>query len=297
MRNYNPSWEDEPFCFDVLKPKDLNTTISMRVNVLDWDRLKSNNIIGSVSIPESELNMILNAREGSDESIKELEMVLEKKGKPVYNAVGSPSILKIRLKQIGKVLSGCEIKDLKNFFLEYDADNDGKIDEEEFAEMLKKILPVTMLFTGTECGDSILKTLSMEQIRALLKNDWMASVRNLKNDDSLTGKLKFILNGIQDESRVDKYESSGEKDIQSARDGEKEIKSAMDCVKEQGRHSDHEKVLTLPTEDRIPAETIEGLQDDLEFLANQLRRYGIITLPPLIWDADSAGSSERTALR
>jgi hypothetical protein len=293
MRDYNPSWKDESFLFDVPTNQLLsesNQGSSIKVDVLDWDRLTTNDLIGSVSIPNDAVNEVLKGPEGF---VNEFEIALKKNENPVSNAAGSPTILKIRLKNVGLVISGCEVEALKRFFLLYDENNDGMIDEEEFSAMLKKILSVTMLFTGTESGDYVLKTLSPVQIRALLDHEWLITE---DPDDSLTGKLQFIMNNIKKEDQSGKNQPQAESQHMEDNRSENTDNQASEQVQDMNEMN----FLSESRQGKDSIEIIEEAGEELEKLARKLRRYGVITLPPLLWGScneDMQDSLEGIALR
>jgi hypothetical protein len=291
LRNYNPVWDNQPFLFDVPKKGLIaqdSLSSRMEVTVLDWDRLKSNDIIGNASIPDCDLSEVLNAPEGYT---KELEVVLSVDGNSVCNTDNIPSIIKIRLKNIGGVISGCEIGALKKFFLNFDVNGDGQIDENEFTEMLRKILPVTMLFTGTESGDSILQNLSPAQVRALLEHKWIFQDTDL--DDSLIGKLKSILSNIHNE------QDKGNSQLKAGNISEKRSGDPDDQIG--GQEPEIKNILHEPSIENDSVEIIEVLNEQLKALAHKLQQYGLITLPPLIWGASSedtiTDSPESIAIR
>ncbi len=102
----------------------------------------------------------------------EMDMSLIYDGKQLCNSQCSLSIMKLRLKNAGFVIfgpdSGCDRSDLKAFFLSYDTK---LLSADEFAIMMMQTSGVTTLFTGTESGGSIMKSLSGEQVQALLRHE------------------------------------------------------------------------------------------------------------------------------
>jgi hypothetical protein len=170
-REYNPKW-NQSFVFKV--PKDQKKVVIL---VLDWGLL-SNSMIGSAEISGEILDSVFTT---SSEHHTEMEMHLSYNGKQVYNSQGSPSMIKLRLKNAGFVVSGCDLSDLKAFFLSYDTNRDGIISKDEFATMMRQISGVTTLFTGTEGGDSVIKSLSYEQVQALLRHKWIIPSNDVKS--------------------------------------------------------------------------------------------------------------------
>jgi hypothetical protein len=304
MRDRNPCWKNESFWFDVLNnqlPKSDKLTLdtSIEIIVLDWDRLKSNDIIGRVSISNNVLKEILNAPEDSN---NEFELELSNDGNLVCDAAGSPSIIKIRVKNIGRVISGCEISSLKDFFLLYDNNHDGRIDEDEFSAMLKKILSVTTLFTGTEGGDSILKKLSPTQVRALLDHKWIAPDQEM--EISLETKLQTIMGNIKEEDNTSKpaQKSQGKEVSLNQNSSESGPESAEVSIVEQSEGE--ENIMVNPSSessmDKESVEVIEELGEKLKKLAWKLRQFGVIKLPTLLWgdcNQDIPDSAESIAMR
>ena len=192
-RNYHPTW-NQTFVFTLKQEKN-----KIQIVVLDSD-VFSNSIIGSIVISEEILAQVFI---NSSEQITELETQLMHNGRHIYNADGSPSMLKIRLKKAGLVVSGCDLSELKKFFLSYDTNGDGEISESEFISMMRQISTVSKLFTGTEDGDTILKSLSQEQVLALLRHKWVIPDREQKSPmESIISNIR-IQNELQSTSNRD----------------------------------------------------------------------------------------------
>ncbi len=283
-QDYNPRWEDEPFLFDLFKDQFLaenKPAPHIEVAVLDWDRFKSNDVIGSVSIPNDALNEVLNA---SDNCIKELELALSNNGNPVCNTVGSPSIIKIRLKNVGMVISGCDVLALKKFFLLYDKNGDGMIDKEEFSAMLKSVLAATTLFTGAESGDFILQRLSLAQGKALIHHKWMIPGEELGNP------LESIMRNVATERNLSKNQ------LKSLDQKKKSLDTSEDRVQEAELEITNIDIMPESTTSEDSIEIIEENQKKLEALAKMLRRYGVITLPTLVWGAGNDNMPDSDSL-
>ncbi len=193
LNEFNPSWKDETFYFDIKTNQTSSTdpdASHLTIAVYDWDRLGGNSFIGSSVVPSDLLDVILNT-EGCS---KELNLVLNNNETPVLNAIGNPSILKVSLMNAGMVISGCEVASLKEFFMIYDTDKDGNISEKEFFAMMNEICSCAMLFTGTEGGDNILEKLNPVQVSALLAHKWTLP------SDAQQSTLTAIISNIQNQS-------------------------------------------------------------------------------------------------
>ena len=259
---YNPSFEDESFLFD--KSENSSSPSPLLITVLDWDRFKSNEVIGSAYVSCDTLDGVWNASPGY---CIELELPLTKDKIPVINAQNLPSVAKIRLKNAGNAISGCDIAEFKNFFQLYDANGDGNVSEEEFLSMLRDVRRATMLFTGTESGDSILDSLSPLQVKALLNHQWAIPGKDQKSP------LESVIGNIRSQS-IGQHESLGLDDK---------------CPETEDSHvENHEKHKTYSDKSR----TVEESREQLKTLARKLRKCGVISLPTLVWGEGSNSSPE-----
>ncbi len=141
QNTYSPSWDCEYFVFDVdqtcLDSKDLHT---LKIKVMDWDRLGKNEVVGEVEINPEKIESILNSEEGFSE-IFDLDVKPRGKQMPETKStdcccriwsseVGdeclpttSPSFqLQIQIHHLACSLCGSEIAKLKEFATKYDTD-------------------------------------------------------------------------------------------------------------------------------------------------------------------------------
>jgi hypothetical protein len=272
---YNPNWEGESFSFE-MNEDDLSlqtgTNSSLQIRVLDWDRFKSNQMIGSIDISSQILNNVI-AAPSADHT--EFEICLNHNGERVCNAEGSPSTLSIRLKNAGLVISGIRFSEMKKLFCSFDTDGDSTVSEDEFFTMVKQILDVTRLFTGSESGD--VKSLSATQVSALLSHKWIIPGNELKSP------LENFISNIQNQTEVQNFTLSQSE------------KAADDQVQKGVTASNNGAVLSTRT-----GISMEESCEDLLALAKTLRTSGIIALPTLLWGTEtdsSPDSPESIAIR
>jgi hypothetical protein len=311
-REYNPNW-NQTFVFKV--PNDKNELVIL---VLDWGIL-SNCIIGSVQISGEMLESVLTA---STEHCTEMEMQLKYNGKQVFNSQGSPSMIKFQLKNAGFAISGCDLSNLKEFFLSYDTNGDGVISEDEFSTMMKQILGVTTLFTGTESGDSVINSLSQEQVQALLRHKWVIPGNDVKSP------MQSIISNIQSQNvslPADKIQvpegtpTKGREKIlatESAAAGAVQSHSSQAkavvwferhgdvaaAVQPEGAGSGVPVLLDAAQGGTVKQASNEnvgnGLKsmekslEELETLALKLRQHKVIALPTLLWGTESNGNPD-----
>jgi hypothetical protein len=282
---YNPSWIDDPFYYDLPEGKlTINNEDApcITVSVFDWDRLRSNDFIGSVVVPNDVLGAVLNS--SNDEDGTELELTLTKNGLAVHDSSGSASILKLRLKNMGMIISGCEYESLKKFFLLYDTDGDGNIDEDEFFNMLREISYCSNLFTGTENGISILKNLNVNQVRALLLHEWSDP------SDKNNSPVESIIANIQNQSRTQN------KPEQNVGTNNLNVESVCDQIQNQ----ELENESNVDESQSVVLNTVEENHKELMKLAKTLRRKGVVALPTMVWGGtpdEPLDSEESSAIR
>jgi hypothetical protein len=308
-RDCNPSWENESFTFDVSNDQLSNENhnkLCIDVAIFDWNRFKTNKAIGKASIPYNDLSEVLNADDGHS---KEIELELKNDENSALNEVCARSLIKIRLTNVGMVISGCEIRDLKQYFLLYDENNDKTIDYAEFSAMLKKLSAVASLFTGTENDHCILKQLSTVQVRALLDHKWVVPGKDLKSPlESIMSNLKdqLELKKSQPKAKVEDHgtEIAGDQIKGTTHESTKldvtDLKTAEGLETKSNNESIENKKLPQSTAVKSSNKTVQDDLKQLEILANKLRRNGMITLPNLVWKENKEGtpdSMENTAIR
>ena len=144
QKTYNPSWNDEYFEFDVDEIcLGSETLLTMKIKVMDWDRLGKNELVGEVEILPEKVLSILNSEVGFCE-LFDLEVNVlgdsipqvgdnknfcfrswsssatdSSKGLPTSN---SSFQLQFEVHHLGCSLVGSDIADLKEFARKYDSD-------------------------------------------------------------------------------------------------------------------------------------------------------------------------------
>jgi hypothetical protein len=298
-RESNPVWKQN-FLFRVS-----NEETELIIKVMDWDRFKSNEIVGVLTISSHDLKSILN---DSSSAWHHKSLPLTHEGEAVVDANGSTSKVEFRLRNAGLVVSGCELSELKRFCLAFDTNSDGEVSEEEFISMMKQISGTTTLFTGSESGDSLLESLSLEQVQALLKHKWIIPgnqtmdpleniIKNIHNQAALQSQGKVMANDkttdpTGDTTMVQRPLITGgwknEEQSETRRDSDKEITTSISDAAYKDNDDD--------------SKPMEAYIQELKLLATTLRRHKVIVLPSLSWgsenDKDSNhGSLEEIAIR
>jgi hypothetical protein len=129
QKTYDPCWDDEYFEFDVdeicLGSEDL---LTMKIKVMDWDRLGKNELVGEVEIHPEKVKCILNSEVGFCELFDlEVKILGDKlSGASISNEglpISSPSFqLQFEVHHLDCSLVGSEISKLKEFAAKYDTD-------------------------------------------------------------------------------------------------------------------------------------------------------------------------------
>jgi hypothetical protein len=305
-RNNNPLW-NQNFLFKVS-----NEESELVIKVFDWDRFKSNEVVGTVKLSGQEMKRIFNESEWHDKSAQ-----LTHNGELVADANGNPSKIKFRLKNAGLNVSGCELSGLKKFCLAFDTNNDGQVSENEFIEMMKQISVTTLLFTGSECGDSLLESLSSEQMRALLKHKWIIpgnetrdplesiidnihnqySMQNLQSEEAADDDMRISRN---DESlRVGENRTLAPEEAtqvpMTTSDVKHEIVSEGGGGQQLGLNNQIKTVSSDTTKQNVldQAKPMEEYLNELKVLAKLLRGHKVIVLPSLSWGSESNDKSNQ----
>jgi hypothetical protein len=303
-RNNNPLW-NQNFLFKVS-----NDESELVIKVLDWDRFKSNEVVGTVKLPGQEMRSVFNE---SDSEWHEKSVQLTHNGELVVDANGKPSKLKFRLKNAGLDVSGCELSELKKFCRAFDTNNDGEVSEDEFIDMMKQISVTTLLFTGSESGDSLLESLSSEQMQALLKHKWIipgnetrdpleSIIDNIHNQYSAKTQQSEeatpddMLTSINDEglSVGESWALAPEEAIQGPMTTSV-VQQEMLSVAGIGPNDQIKTVSSRKTQKNVndQAKPMEEYLSELKVLAKTLRRHKVIVLPSLAWGSENNGKSNQ----
>jgi hypothetical protein len=301
-RNNNPQW-NQNFLFKVS-----NEESDLVIKVLDWDRFKSNEVVGTVKLSGQEIKSIFNESEWHDKSVQ-----LTRNGELVADANGNPSIIKFRLKNAGLDVSGCELSELRKFCLAFDTNNDGQVSENEFIEMMKQISVTTLLFTGSESGDSLLESLSSEQMQALLKHKWIIPGNETRNPlESIIDNIhnQYSMQTLQREEAAHDAMRVSRND-ESLRVGENRILAPEEAIQGPMTTGDakheivseawvgiNDQIKTVSSDttkqnvlDR--AKPMEEYLNELKVLAKTLRGHKVIVLPSLSWGSESNDKSNQ----
>ena len=135
----NPCWEREEFIFEIEeKTKIIDEMLTLTIQVMDWDQLGHNSLVGEGRIEVADIKRIVDAKAGYSECF---ELVVEvTSGVEVTGDISAgcrscqnkPDIyeqtengrfrLIVQIESMERVIAGAEIAMMREFSLKYDAD-------------------------------------------------------------------------------------------------------------------------------------------------------------------------------